>query len=321
MAVDQGQGTSGAEAAQVDRRTAGAAAVVDVRVEHVTCDGRQRLQQVADGQLARLLDLGLVDSDDRIGCLDVDATDVRTRHGDRFQLLAAGVVLRKHRSSRQADYRRGAGVQRIAHGFEKLVAHKIHYTLQRQSCHSSGQCALPFHGNDQNGPPKPSAVDDTNKILTPWESLSAALTCDEAPLGSMTCANAAMAHRNIAGTCAINRSVHSPPNPPDPVRGASLRFRRGFGPGRGRGTRRETCACRGRDRTTAESRLKDCTAPNARRHRCDRKQTERWHGTGRKRRMPNGSGTPAGTKNGGGAHAGADPTSRRAGQRSWRYWI
>jgi hypothetical protein len=123
MAVDQHQRARRAEAAKANRRSTGTAGVVDLRVDVRAGDGRQLLNEIAQGQLAGLLDRGAINRDDRVRRFDVDATDVRTRHGDGFQLLIALVlrVLRKSRGS-VADHRRCACVQRKAHGFEKLVA-------------------------------------------------------------------------------------------------------------------------------------------------------------------------------------------------------
>ncbi len=125
LAVDQDQRTVGTEAAQRDEAAAGTTAVVDVRVIRITRDRRQLLDQITDGDLARLLDRGAVDADDRVRCFDIDATDIGTRHGDGFQFLTTLVlrVLREGSGAGQADRCRRTGVQRIAHGFEKLVAH------------------------------------------------------------------------------------------------------------------------------------------------------------------------------------------------------
>ena len=94
VAVDQHQRARRTEAAQADRREPRAAAVVDLRVDVRAGDRRQLLHEIAERQLAGLLDRGAIDRDDRIGRFDVDATDVRTRHGDRFELLIA-LVLRR----------------------------------------------------------------------------------------------------------------------------------------------------------------------------------------------------------------------------------
>ena len=72
-----------------------------VRVGVRAGDGRKLLDQVAQGQFAGFLDRGAIDGYDRIGSFNVDATDIRTRYGDRFQLLTALVlrrVLGQHRT-------------------------------------------------------------------------------------------------------------------------------------------------------------------------------------------------------------------------------
>ncbi|MCW1776788.1 hypothetical protein NB693_20440 [Pantoea ananatis] len=67
VAVDQDQRALLAQAAQGDGRGAVAAAVVDLRVGRGAGDAGQRLQQVAQGLLAALLDLLAIDHGHRAG--------------------------------------------------------------------------------------------------------------------------------------------------------------------------------------------------------------------------------------------------------------
>ena len=106
VAVDQHQRARRTQAAQADRRSTGAAAVVDLRVDVRAGDRRQLLDQIAQRQLAGLLDRGAIDRDDRVRRFDVDATDVRTRDGDRFELLIV-LVLRILRECRARQEPKG----------------------------------------------------------------------------------------------------------------------------------------------------------------------------------------------------------------------
>ena len=89
-AVDQDQGALRAEAAQVDGRGAGAAAVVHLRIGGSAGDVGQFLHQVADGQLAGLLDRLAVDGHDRAGVFGIDAADARA--GDLNAVQGLGLV-------------------------------------------------------------------------------------------------------------------------------------------------------------------------------------------------------------------------------------
>src|SRR4029079_14635707 len=95
MAVDQDQRALRAEAAKADRRDAVAAAVVDLRIRVRTGDDRKFLHEIAERQLAGLLDRRAIDRDDRIRRLDVDAADLRAGDRDRVELLLGCAVLRR----------------------------------------------------------------------------------------------------------------------------------------------------------------------------------------------------------------------------------
>src|SRR6185369_8288776 len=137
VAVDQDQGAGRTQATQRDRGKARAAAVVHARVGHWASYGRQILHEVAERDLAGLLDRSLVDRDDRVCRLDVDAANIRTGHHDGFEGLAlligivicSGLRLGGSKRTRRCGY---AKRQSKADRRRKLIRVESHYTLQRQ---------------------------------------------------------------------------------------------------------------------------------------------------------------------------------------------
>lgn len=113
-AVDQHQRALVAQAAQRDRRGAGAAAVVGIGIGGIAGDGWQFLQQIAHGRLAGGSDLFLAHGDHRIGGFGIHATQARA--GDdhavqRLRRIATSSLLRRHRRNgtcRQHQQQRGS---------------------------------------------------------------------------------------------------------------------------------------------------------------------------------------------------------------------
>ncbi len=142
VAVDQRQRTGRAQAAQTNRRETRTAGVVDLRVDVRAGDRRQLLDQITQGQLAGLLDRGAINRDNRIRCLNVDASDVRTCDRNRFEFLAVLIlrlILReKNRTGQEAQrgqcsHRSNAGrslamlaaLPRARRLIEQCVSHEI----------------------------------------------------------------------------------------------------------------------------------------------------------------------------------------------------
>src|SRR5262249_10110000 len=118
-----------AEAAQADGGRTGTAAVVNLRVGAVHV-GRQALDNIAQSQLASVLDGRGVDGDDRVGRFDIHATDIRTGHYDGFEglalLLIGGLRLGSKRTGRGDRAERQAQPNRR----RKFIHVESHYILQ-----------------------------------------------------------------------------------------------------------------------------------------------------------------------------------------------
>ena len=145
-AVDKHQGALRTQAAQADRGGAGAAGVVDLRVDHAAGDGGQFLHQVAHGQRASGLDLLRVHDNHRVGGFQVDTANVGTGDHHRLQrlcLLGAGLVgrilvARVLGEGRAGSTDRNDSTQRKrqANCRRKFLDPKFHYdTLRIDFCH------------------------------------------------------------------------------------------------------------------------------------------------------------------------------------------
>lgn len=132
MTVDQDQGTAGTQAAQIGVGAAGAAAVVDAGVLRRTGHGRQRLDQVADGDSAGVLDLLGRDGNHGTGGFQIHAANMRTCDHDGLQglgfLIAVGVLREGGTGNTQGSH----GTQRKGrlHALVQLTAVESHCTLQ-----------------------------------------------------------------------------------------------------------------------------------------------------------------------------------------------
>ncbi len=140
--VDQDQGALDAEAAQRNRGGAVTTTIVDLRVGGLAGDRRSLLHQIAQRDCTALGDGLAIDREDRVGRLDVDATDARTRDDDRLELLGllvtggigGGVagVLREGRD-RNSGSSHGAHSKGEADRRRKLVRVEFH-TLSNVRC-------------------------------------------------------------------------------------------------------------------------------------------------------------------------------------------
>src|SRR6202008_1902673 len=108
-----------------------------------------------EGDLAGLLNRGLVDRDNGVRRFDVNTADVRTGHHDGFEGLALLIGIARGLRLGGSERARASGHtnQCQAYSRRKLIRVESHYTLQRQVVQQIRDKDS-VHGITNTGPPK-----------------------------------------------------------------------------------------------------------------------------------------------------------------------